>query len=1664
MSEYRQTAEQLFAGNSEMAMLMRSHDWSKTSLGAVENWSQSLKTAVRIVLTSSQAMFIWWGEELINLYNDAYRSVLGGKHPQALGQPAANVWREIWDQVGPRVEYAMLHNEGTYDEALLLIMERNGYPEETYYTFSYSPIPDHRGNPGGIICACTEDTERAIGARQLALLRELAARTADARTFDEACTLSAKCLQTNLYDLPFAMIYLVDQAQQSVVLAGTSGIDASHPAVPETVEIDSDSIWSFAEVIQTQKPVLIKDLETKFSNLPTGAWDRVPHQAVVVAIAPSGSTGRSGILVAGLNPFRLFDDNYRSFIDLVAAQISASVANANAYEEERKRAEALAEIDRAKTLFFTNVSHEFRTPLTLMLSPLEELSITLDQRLQPDEREQLNLVQRNGLRLQKLVNTLLDFSRIEAGRIQAVYEPTDLATYTTELASAFRSLIEQAGMSLIVDCPPLPEAIYVDRQMWEKIVLNLLSNAFKFTLNGSIAVKMTWEKSQVKLSIVDTGVGISPADLPNLFKRFHRVENSQGRSFEGSGIGLSLVQELVKLHGGTIDVTSVVGQGSCFTVSIPTGFSHLPKEQIGATRTMSSTALGVMSYVEEAQRWLPEESSEFSILSFELEENSESNNEANNSKLFFNSKLKTQNSKLLLADDNADMRDYIQRLLSSTYTVETVADGMAALSYVQKNPPDLVLSDVMMPKMDGFELLRQLRSEAKTKEIPIILLSARAGEEARIEGLEAGADDYLIKPFSARELLARIEATLKLSKLRQEALQQEQKLRTASEIAQQRAEAAFRRIDQLLESMTDAFIALDKDWRIIYQNAAAERINGNKPRSEVLGKTLWEEWPAAVGSISDRHYRLAIAQQVPVHFEQHYYEPPDHDVYLEVHAYPLEEGLGIFYRDISDRKRYEQALRESEEQSRNILESITDGFFALDQNWRFTYANRQADRLLDRTPGDLLGKVLWEEYPGLAGSEFERAYRQAASEGVASSVTSFYPDHDRWYEVHAYPAPNGIAVYFRNVTQRMRAEETLRRSEERYRTLFESIDEGFCVIEMLFDQNDKPIDYRFLEVNPSFEQQTGFKQAEGKTMRQLVPNLEDSWFEIYGKVALTGEPIRFENRVEAMNRWFDVYAFRIGQAQERKLAILFNDISDRKRIEATLVEREARLRLIIESAKDYAIFTLDLQGQITSWNVGAQRLLGYEEAEILGQNGSIIFTREDIALGKPEEERQNALTRERAENERWHVRKDGSRYWGSGLMMPLREQDGSIRGFLKIMQDKTAQRQAEQEREQLLAREQAAREQAETANRIKDEFLAVLSHELRTPLNPILGWSSLLQRGTLDAAKMTHALKTIDRNAKLQAQLIDDLLDISRILRGKLALNVAPIDLNAVIGAALETVRLAAEAKSLHIETDFNPSVGLVMGDAGRLQQVVWNLLSNAVKFTPSGGQIKVELTQVGTNAQIQIKDTGKGIHPDFLPYVFEHFRQEDGATTRKFGGLGLGLAIARQIVEMHGGTIRAHSAGENLGATFTVSLPCLNQNPQQPDSTPRESNDANSNLNGLKLLVVDDDPDSLEFLSFVLSEQGANAIAVSSAQAALQVLEQSDIDLIVSDIGMPELDGYTLMQQIRSKGNHIPAIALTAYAGEGDRQLALAAGYQNHLAKPVDTDALLAIVVNLIK
>lgn len=757
-------ASGFLAGGGEMGALIRAYDWASNPLGRPETWPQSLKTAVRIMLTSRQPIWIGWGADLIYLYNDPYKSIIGGKHPWALGRPTAEVWQEIWPEIGPMLRTAMGGVEGTYVEEQLLIMERHGYAEETYYTFSYSPIPDDDGTPGGIICANTDDTQRVIGERQVRLLRELAAQTADARSWSEACQRSVAALATDPHDLTFALLYMVPPHGDRATLAAAYGVAAGHPAAPESLPLDGAQPWPLSEALGRHDPVVVDAVPLFGAAAPTGAWDIPTRQATMLAVPPSGESGRSGVLIVGLSPLRLFDEGYKGFLGLAAGQIAAGIANADAYEEERRRAEALAELDRAKTAFFSNVSHEFRTPLTLMLGPLEEL--LAGGGASPEEmRRQAELAHRNGTRLLRLVNSLLDFSRIEAGRVHATYRPTDLASFSAEIASSFRSAIEKAGMTLTLQCQPLPEPVFIDREMWEKILLNLLSNAFKFTFEGdiSVAVALSEDGRSAHVRVRDSGIGIPQSEMPKLFERFHRIEGAQGRSFEGSGIGLALVQELVKLHGGQISAESTPGVGTTFTVSLPLGQRHLPAEHVKADAAEWTDVLKAHEFVDEALRWLPEAAPG-------LEEEGELSTAGLGAIASQGVVPEETKKRVLLADDNADMRGYVSRLLQGQgYVVDLVEDGEAALAQAQAKKPDLILTDVMMPKLDGFGLLKRIRNDRRLADIPVIVLSARAGEEAKVEGLEAGADDYLIKPFAARELVARVHSNIQMAEIRREA-------------------------------------------------------------------------------------------------------------------------------------------------------------------------------------------------------------------------------------------------------------------------------------------------------------------------------------------------------------------------------------------------------------------------------------------------------------------------------------------------------------------------------------------------------------------------------------------------------------------------------------------------------------------------------------------------------------------------------------------------------------------------------------------------------------------------------------------------------------------------------------------------------------------------------
>jgi signal transduction histidine kinase len=807
-NEYRQQSHSQgwLAGGGEMGKLIRSMDWSKTPLGAMESWPQSLRTTVSLCLASNFPISLAWGPNHVQIYNDGYWPICGEKHPHAMGTDFSECWASAWPVIGEAFSRA-LAGEASFLENQRMFLDRNGYLEETFFTFSFSPIHDETGI-AGLFHPVTETTSRMLSERRTLALRDLSAETSKAETMEQACTLAALTLSHYQLDLPFVLFYRVDDRCTQARLIAGAGLEEGSVASPLVIDLGglTASEWHLGEVARTANPQHVDDLQARFGHLICGDYPEAQKEALVLPIIPPGCDRPAGIMVAGVSPRLPLNETYRVFYDLLAASVTTEVAKARASEEKNKRAEALAEIDRAKTAFFSNVSHEFRTPLTLMLGPLEEELAERSSPLPAARRERLEMAHRNSLRLLRLVNTLLDFSRIEAGRSQASFEPTDLSAYTAELASVFRSAVEKAGLTLTLDCPPLPEPVWVDAEMWEKIVLNLLSNAFKHTFEGGIAVTLRWCGDHAELAVADSGVGIAAAELPRLFGRFHRVKGARSRTHEGTGIGLALVQELVLLQGGAVSIQSEEGKGSTFTVTVKAGLAHLPADRLKAARAPGSTASGHGAYVEEALHWLPKQAAPLPVEVAAL-----ADVVAGIESVLHAAAMVTgvPRPRIVWADDNADMRDYVSRLLADRFEVVAVADGLAALAVIQDKPPDLVLTDIMMPRLDGFGLLRHLRSDERTRTIPVILLSARAGEEVAIEGLDAGADDYLAKPFSARELLARVGTHLELARVRRgwahELQQSNQELEAFSYSVSHDLRAPLRAIDGYSKLLLDDY-------------------------------------------------------------------------------------------------------------------------------------------------------------------------------------------------------------------------------------------------------------------------------------------------------------------------------------------------------------------------------------------------------------------------------------------------------------------------------------------------------------------------------------------------------------------------------------------------------------------------------------------------------------------------------------------------------------------------------------------------------------------------------------------------------------------------------------------------------------------------------------------
>ena len=1250
-------------GGGEAGEIIRSKDWSKTPLGPIEEWPQSLRTAVSLCLSSTFPILIAWGPEDIQIYNDAYRPICGPKHPEAIGQNFKICWATALPVVGDAFDRAH-QGEGTYIRDQRMFLDRYGYLEEAFMTFSFSPIGVESGEVGGVFHPISESTDKVLGARRTAVLRDVSAAIAKSLSIEELCQALIQRYESIELDLPFVLFYQLNGNRLQRM--GAAGVSNDARMAPQVVELDNvepgnSDVWPFDEAMKSLAITEVNDLEARFGSEPSGPYPEFPSTALLLPIMVVGSERPYGFLIAGVSARRALDAEYSDFYALLSNAVSTAVANVVAYQHEQRKAEELAELDRAKTAFFSNVSHEFRTPLTLMVGPLEDALADTDEPLGDAQRKRLEVTHRNSLRLLKLVNALLDFSRIEAGRAKGNFAATDLAQLTGDLSGVFRSAIESAGLRYNVTVADLGEVVYIDQDMWEKIVFNLLSNAFKFTLSGSISVTLKRVGSFARLEISDTGSGIATEELPRVFERFHRIENSKGRTYEGTGIGLAMIQELVKLHKGNIGVTSELGKGSAFYVDIPFGIAHIPSADlagVGAQRdTTKAASIGTLgaSYIQEALGWLPEAqhaAEEFPSRSIVQSAQSTLSNDATP-------------IRILLVDDNSDMRGYLKRLMEDYAAVETCGDGEAAYQAICREKPDLVVSDVMMPVLDGFGLIEKVRGDEAIKDVPIILLSARAGEEAKIEGLAAGADDYLVKPFSANELMSRVR----------------------------------------------------------YQVDAARR-----------------------------------------------------------------------------RRAAQSELALSEKYFRTLVDASAAIIWTCDATGYCTYLSK------------------------------------------------------RWGEV------------------------TGRDTE---------LDLGFGWID---------------NVHPDDQ-----------------PHTRDTFL----------------------------------------------------------------------SAK--------------------QSLLPF-----------------------------NIIYRLR------HA--DGDYRWAVDSGAPLLD-NGIVTGFVGTVVDVHDERVAKD------AMEVLANDLTEV-NQRQNEFLVTLAHELRNPLAPIRNGLEIMRLSTSTNQSVSNIHQMMDRQVNHLTHLVDDLLDIARITKGKINLKKERVALKTVLTNAVEISMPLIEANQHELIVDIQEQDLTIDADPQRITQVISNVLNNAAKYTPNGGKIVVTAFAEGDVAILTVKDNGIGLSPEALSTVFELFSQIQAEVDRAQGGLGIGLHLVKRLIDLHDGSVAMSSLGEGEGSTFTIRLPRILT---AQISQNVETNTGTGSAAPLRILIVDDNRDGAETLSMLMECCGHTAYMAANGKDALALAANVLPDIVFLDIGLPDMSGYEVAVEMRKIASlkHTRFAALTGRGAEADKAQAMAVGFDYHLTKPASLERL---------
>jgi PAS domain S-box-containing protein len=1821
---------EFLSDGGEMGALIRTMDWSKTSLGPVETWSQSLRMMASFLLANRFPLLLWWGPEFCQLYNDPYCPVLGTKHPRSMGQPASECWSEIWDAFGPLIETPFNGGPATLMDDIFLELNRHDFVEETHFTIAYSPVPDETAprGIGGVLASVHEITDSILAERRSAALRDLGTRTWEAKTAQKACAVAAEMLAKHPKDVPFALFYLIDPDGKHARLAGSAGIGADEVASPSVVSLgdaaDCEAGWPLAEVVRSESMVRVDDLAARFTSLPPGPWSDPPNCAVVVPVRSHTAHELAGLFVAGVSSRLRLDDHYRNFFEFAATQIATAIGTARAHEDERKRAESLAEIAKAtaigtarahederkraetladiakataigtarahederkraeslaeiakataiatarahederkradslaeiakataiateraqederkradslaeiakataiatarahederkraeslaeiakataigtarahederksaeslaeiakataiatarahederksaeslaeiakataigtarahederksaeslaeiakataiatarahederksaeslaeiakataiatarahederksaeslaeiakataiatarahederksaeslaeiakataigtarahederkraeslaeiakaKTTFFSNVSHEFRTPLTLMLGPLEEILAKAEPEITPDSRKLVTVVQRNGLRLLKLVNSLLEFSRIEAGRVQASYEPVDLALLTAELASNFRSACEKAGLVLDVDCAAVGEPVYVDRDMWEKIVLNLLSNAFKFTFEGRIIVALRRDGDHVALSVRDTGTGVPEHEITRLFDHFHRVEFARSRTDEGSGIGLALVQELVKLHGGTVRVASAYGEGSTFTVMIPLGAAHLPPGRIGTGSALDRTSFGGRPYVEETLRWLPDGAGLGVEIGYVTDLGQPLMAPAA-------SRPGDDIPTILLAEDNPDMRDYVRHLLGGRYHVRAVADGEAALAALRECPPDLLLTDVMMPGLDGFGLLRAVRADPALADLPVVLLSARAGDAATIEGMEAGADDYIVKPFSTRELVARIQANLDMSRLRSH---------------RKRAEGERERLASIVDHSSDFIGIFDTQLHAIHVNNAGRKLVGLDTLDDVRQTEMEQYFVSEDRKRFETDVLPAVAQRgrwtgelTFRHFGTPAHIPVMYDFFrINDPMTGQQSHFGTIARDITLRKYAEEALRKTQAQLQAIVNDAPIGVYMVDADFRVILVNPTAILSFGDVP-DLIGRdfneVIHFQWPKTYADQIVKRFHHTLDTGEPYTVPEGIEERrDRgvteYYEWHINRVPlpegrNGVVCYFRDISVQVFARRAIAASEERLRFMAESMPQKIFTALPSGD-----FDY----VNEQWVEFTGLsiEQIQHWGWTQIIhPDDRDDSIQAWQHAVDSREAFEFIHRfrrADGAYRWHLSRAQAMRDASGNTIVWLGSstDIHEQKETEAALHELSENLE------RKVAHRTRALEAE--------------------------IFERQKVEATLRQTQKMEAV--------------------------------GQLTGGI--------------------------------------------AHDFNNILAAVLGNLELAERRAVDPV-VQKFLGRSQMAAERGAKLVDHLLSFAR----KQPLRRAACDLNLIITNFNDLLKRTI-GSMVDVRLALAIDLWTVMADPTQFEMAILNLAVNARDAMPDGGTLVVETTNLATGSPelptdlepgdyvcVSVQDDGTGMSAEVEARVFEPFY-----TTKGVGkGTGLGLSQVYGFSKQLGGTTTVSSqlgAGTTIGLLLPRALELEQVMPTARLPVTRMLLDVQTR-NG-RLLVIDDETDVRGVAVEALSTLGFDVAEAESGRLGLDILSKgSRVDLAVVDFSMPEMNGLEFIRRARLSRPDLPCLLVTGYA-----------------------------------